>query len=164
MGLPHKSDASARPLQILVSLRAFGTESDWICSFRYRLGLCIKKFAKKAVTLTSQKPSLRVSLSLSHPDIGFPQGFNFNFPTSIPFTFIWSPPGDYPQHRHINSDDFGGHLVLRIEDEERNISNKDRCVIGLEIAKILYHLFKRVGLRTYKIVKSSQMSLLLVAL
>ena len=51
-----------------------------------------------------------------------------------------------------------------IEDEERNISNKDRCVIGLEIAKILYHLFKRVGSRTYKIVKSSQMSLLLVPL
>ena len=73
-------------------------------------------------------------------------------------------PGITHKYRHINSDDFGGHLVLRIEDEERNISNKDRCVIGLEIAKILYHLFKRVGSRTYKIVKSSQMSLLLVAL
>ena len=49
------------------------------------------KFAKKAVTLTSQKSPLRVSLSLSHTHFGLPQGFdvNVNFPTNIPFTFIW---------------------------------------------------------------------------
>ena len=40
---------------------------------------------------------------------------------------------------YINSDDFAGHLVPRIEDQESNISNKDRRVIGLEIAKIVYH-------------------------
>ena len=39
------------------------------------------------MTLTSQKSPLRVGLSLSHTHIGLPQGFNF--PTSIPFTFIW---------------------------------------------------------------------------
>ena len=42
---------------------------------------------------------------------------------------------------YINWDDFGGHLVLRIEDQEENICNKDRHVIGLEMAKIVYHLF-----------------------
>ena len=50
-------------------------------------------------------------------------------------------PGITHKYRHINSDDFGGHLVLRIEDQERNIRTKDRHVIGLEIAKIVYHLF-----------------------
>ena len=33
-------------------------------------------------------------------------------------------PGSAP----VNSDDFGGHLVLRIEDQERNIRTKDRYV------------------------------------
>ena len=41
----------------------------------------------------------------------------------------------------VNSGDFGGHLVLHIEDRERNISNKDRHIIGLEISKVIYHLF-----------------------
>ena len=50
-------------------------------------------------------------------------------------------PGITHKYRHINSDDFGGHLVLRIEDQERNIRTKDRHVIGLEIAKIVYYLF-----------------------
>ena len=36
-------------MQILVSLRVFGTECLYICSFSYRLGLWIKKFAKNAV-------------------------------------------------------------------------------------------------------------------
>ena len=62
-------------------------------------------------------------------------------------------PGITHKYRHINSDDFGGHLVLRIEDQERNIKINDRHVIGLEIAKIVYHLFSRMGSRTYKIVK-----------
>ena len=48
-----------------------------------------KNLQKMAVTLTSQKSPLRVSLSLSHTHIGLPQGFHCNFPTSIPFTFIW---------------------------------------------------------------------------
>ena len=50
-------------------------------------------------------------------------------------------PGITHKYRHINSDDFGGHLVLRIEDQERNIRTKDRHVVGLEIAKIVYHLY-----------------------
>ena len=50
-------------------------------------------------------------------------------------------PGITHKYRHINSDDFGGHLVLRIEYQERNIRTKDRHVIGLETAKIVYHLF-----------------------
>ena len=54
--------------------------------------------------------------NLSHTYIGLPQGFNFNFPTSSPSLLYGSPSADYPQHRHINSDDFVGHLVLRIED------------------------------------------------
>ena len=33
----------------LVSLRVFGTECLYICSFSYRLALWIKKFAKNAV-------------------------------------------------------------------------------------------------------------------
>ena len=102
----------ARRLQILVSLRLFGTESNYIFSFRYRLGLCIKELIRLI------------------------------FPTSSPFTFIWeSMPGITHNYRNINSDDFGGHLVLRLENQERNIRTKDRHVTGLEIAKIVYHLF-----------------------
>ena len=60
-GLPYKSDGDARlltlgcKLQILVSLRVFGMESYYIYPFRYRLGLCLKKFTKNALTLTTQK-------------------------------------------------------------------------------------------------------------
>ena len=63
------------------------------------------------------------------------------------------------KYRHISSDDFGGHLVLRIEDQERNIRTEDRHVIGLEIAKIVYYLFQRMESGTYKIVKSFLISL-----
>ena len=71
----------------------------------------------------------------------------------------------YTQHRDINSDEFGGHLILCIEIQgSHDISNKDRRVIGLEIAKIVYHLFKRMRSRTYKIVKSFLISLSLVPL
>ena len=81
------------------------------------------------------------------------------FQRTSPSLLYGSTPVIYPQHRHMNSDDFGGHLVLRIEDQERNISNTDRRVIGLEIANIVYHLFKRMGSHTYKIVKSFLISL-----
>ena len=64
-------------------------------------------------------------------------------------------PGITHKYRHIISDDFGGHLVLRIEDQERNIRTKDRHVVGLEIAKIV---------RTYIIVKSFLISISLVPL
>ena len=35
---------------------------------------------------------LMFSLSLSHTRTGLPQGFNLNFPISIPDTFIWESP------------------------------------------------------------------------
>ena len=60
-GLTYRSDRDARrltlgcKLQILVSLRVFGKESYYIYPFRYRLGLCLKKFTKNALTLTTQK-------------------------------------------------------------------------------------------------------------
>ena len=41
-----------------------------ICPFRYRLVLCIKKFTKNSLTLTTQKSPLAVSLSLSQTYIG----------------------------------------------------------------------------------------------
>ena len=116
------------------------------------------------MTLTSQKSPLRDSLSLSHTHIGLPQGFNFNFPTSIPFILIWESSRGLPTTSAYKLGDFGGHLVLRIEDQESNIGNKDRRVIGLEIAKIVYHLFKRMRSRTYKIVNSFLISLSLVPL
>ena len=65
-GLPCKSAGDARclalrcELQILVSIRVFGMESYYIYPFRYRLGLCIKKFTKNALTLTTQEPPLRL--------------------------------------------------------------------------------------------------------
>ena len=54
--LPYNSDEDAGrltllcKLQILVSLRVFGMESQYICQFRYHLVLCIKKFTKNAPT------------------------------------------------------------------------------------------------------------------
>ena len=80
-------------LQILVSLSVFGMESHHVCLLKYRLVLCIKKFTKNALTLTTQKYSLGVSLNLSHTHIGLPYGFNLNFPTSIPVAFIWESTG-----------------------------------------------------------------------
>ena len=55
----YKGDDDARrlafgcKLQILVSLRLFGMESHYICLFRYRSVLCIKKFTENALTLTT---------------------------------------------------------------------------------------------------------------
>ena len=96
--LPYKSDWDAHclalgcKLQILVSRRVFGMESHHICPFRYLLALCIMKFTKNALTLTTQKSPWGVSLSLSHTHIGLPEGLNLNFPTSIPVTFIRESP------------------------------------------------------------------------
>ena len=105
-GLPHRSDRDACrlslgcKLQILVSLRVFGMRSYYICPFSYCLVLCIKKFTKNVLTLTTQKSPSGVSLSFSHTHIGHPWGFSLNFLLSIPDTFIWEshlppprPPG-----------------------------------------------------------------------
>ena len=42
------------------------------------------------------------------------------FRRASPSLLYGSPPWYYPQHRHINSDDFGGHLVLGVDDQERD--------------------------------------------
>ena len=88
-------------MQILVSLGVFGTESHYICPFRYRLGLWIKKFTKKnaIMSLSLVWSNLGASLSLSRTHSGLPWGFNFNLPTSIPI-----PP---PPPRGVNP-----HLFL----------------------------------------------------
>ena len=79
-----------------------------ICPSRYRLVLCIKKFTKNALTLTTEKSPLGVSLKLEpHPHwIPF-RGLNLNFPTSILVTFRWESPGmpkplwTTPNHFHL---------------------------------------------------------------
>ena len=77
--LPYNSDGDTHHLtlgcrlQVLVSIRVFGMESHFICPlFRYFLILYIKKFTKNVPTLTTQKSSLGVSLSLSHTHNGLP--------------------------------------------------------------------------------------------
>ena len=66
-GISYKRDDDARrlafgcKLQILVSPRLFGMESHYICPFRYRPVLCVKKFIKNALILTAQKSPLEVS-------------------------------------------------------------------------------------------------------
>ena len=76
-------------------LRCLGREVTAICSFRYRSGLCIKRFTKQCRDTDHTKISSLVSLlSWVTDTLVIPYGFNFNFPTSIPVTFIGeSPPG-----------------------------------------------------------------------
>ena len=77
-GLPYESEGDVRrlplewKLQILVSLEVFEMESYYICPFRYHLVLLIKKFTKNALTLTTQKSPLVVSLSLNQTYIDLP--------------------------------------------------------------------------------------------
>ena len=72
VGGGYKSDGDAChlsygcKLQIVVPLRVFGMESHCICSFGYRLELCIKIFPKRLWCLLVWSP-LEVSLSLSEP-------------------------------------------------------------------------------------------------
>ena len=88
--LPYKSDG-----KLVVSLwgvnRRFWTHlgclgGKFIIWFRYRLVLCI---TKNALTLTTQKSPLAVSLSLSQTYIGLSLGFYLNFPTRFPVTYLW---------------------------------------------------------------------------
>ena len=65
-----------------------------ICPSRYRLVLCIKKFTKNALTLTTEKSSLGVSLNLSHNHIGPPSGdLIWVFPRASSSLLDGSPPG-----------------------------------------------------------------------
>ena len=57
-------------LQILVKFKMFGMESHDMCPLRYRLVLCVKKFTTNALTLTTQKSLVVVSLSLSYTHVG----------------------------------------------------------------------------------------------
>ena len=89
--------------------------------------------------------SLRGQVKLErHPHCP-PLGVKINFRDEQPLHFYMGVlPGITHKYRNINSDDFGGHLVLRLENQERNIRTKDRHVTGLEIAKIVYHLFYKL--------------------
>ena len=87
-----------------------------------------KKCAKKAVTLTSQKSPLGVSLSLNHTHMGL-RGLILVFRQASPSLLRGSLPRDCSQHQRKHLDDFGGHLVLHVEAKKRNISNEDRNVI-----------------------------------
>ena len=82
------------------------------------LSVVQKKLTKNAVTLTTQKFLLAVSLSLYHTHIGLLQGFNlgfsFNFLTSIPVTsvqesFVWV------KYRESNNAFFRGRLLRGVE-------------------------------------------------
>ena len=94
-GFPYKSGGDALRLalgckfQILVSLRLFEMESYYICPFRYRLVLCIKKFIKCPDT-DHTEISLRGQFKLeAHPHWS---PLRFKCRTSIPGTFIWESP------------------------------------------------------------------------
>ena len=97
-GLRYKSEGDVRrlalecKLQILVSLRVFGMESHYICPFKFRLIMCIRKFTNNTLTQTTQKSPLGVSLSLGNTHIGLLYGLILNFPTSIPVSVIWESP------------------------------------------------------------------------
>ena len=82
-----------------------------ICPSRYRLVLCIKKFTKNALTLTTEKSSLGVSLNLSHTHIGSPSGdLIWVFPRASSSLLDGSPPG-MPKPLWTTSNHF--HLLLQ---------------------------------------------------
>ena len=97
--LPYKSDGDARrlalgyKLQILASLRVFGIESHYNCTFRYRLVLCIKKFTKKCADTDLTEISLSGQFKLEpHPHWSPLWGLIWIFRQSIPVSFIWECP------------------------------------------------------------------------
>ena len=60
----------------------------------YRLALCVKKSTKtKALTLTTDKSPLRVSLSLRHTHIGLPYGLIYIFRRASRSLLYGSSPG-----------------------------------------------------------------------
>ena len=102
-GRPYKSDRNARRLalgyrlQILVSLIVFGMERHYIYPFRYRLVVCIKKFTKNALTLTSQKSPLGGQYKLKPHQHWSPLGIKFEFFDEYPCHFCMGvPPGPMP--------------------------------------------------------------------
>ena len=74
-------------------------ENYYICPFRYHLVLCIKKFTKNALTLTTQKSSVGVSLSLSNTHTGLPWGHPRHFDMGSTNT----PPPPPPRHFYLGT-------------------------------------------------------------
>ena len=97
-GLPYKSDRDAHRLalgcrlQILVSLRPFAMERHYICPFRYRWVLLIKKFTKNALTLTTQKSPLGGQYKLEPHPHWSPFGIKFEFSNEYPCHFCMGVP------------------------------------------------------------------------
>ena len=93
-GLPYWSDrdtcrlALGCKLQILVSLSVFGMESHYICPFRYRLVLCIKKLMyKKHPDTNHAEISLRAQFKLEPHPHWSPLGVWFEFSDEHPRQF-----------------------------------------------------------------------------
>ena len=76
----------------------FGMERHYytVCPFRYRLVLYIKKFTKNALTLTTQKSPLGVSLNWSHTHIGLLRGLIWIFRWTSPSLLNGSPSSPLP--------------------------------------------------------------------
>ena len=74
----------------------FGMERHYVCPFRYRLVLYIKKFTKNALTLTTQKSPLGVSLNLSHTHIGVLRGLIWILQWTSPSLLNGSPSSPPP--------------------------------------------------------------------
>ena len=91
-------------LQSLVSFRVVEMESYYmhLPIHVLRLVLYIKKFTKNALTLTTQKSPVGVSLNLSHTHICLLWS-NLNFPTSISATFLWESPPPPPENDRLGN-------------------------------------------------------------
>lgn len=78
--------ALGRKLQNLVPLRVFGMENYYIFTFRYCFVLCIKKFTKSALTMTTH-------FNLEPHPHWFPIGVKFEFlDEQSPSLLYGSPP------------------------------------------------------------------------
>ena len=73
-----------------------GMERHYVRPFRCRLILYIKKFTKNAMTLTTQKSPLGVSLNLSHTHIGLLRGFIWILQWTTPSLLNRSPSSPPP--------------------------------------------------------------------
>ena len=78
-------------------LRVFGMESHYFCPFRYRLGLCVRRFIKNAVTLITQKSPLGISLCSIHTQIGL-------LGDEHPRHFYMGAPRPRGQHTKVTSE------------------------------------------------------------
>ena len=81
----------------------FGTESHYICPFRYESLMVVRKEIYKNCRDVCLSMALFMGqLNFSPSNVGLPQGFNFNFPSCISVTFTWAPspsPSRVPDNR-----------------------------------------------------------------